>query len=411
MMSNLFLTRVSTYSTYGKVSLETQDEWLSVLHLATRWSFDDLRTLSVEHLGSLPTTSAIDKLLMGRKYDVSRWVSEAYVELCQRDEPLTLAECDKLSLVDIVNINSARHKARLYTGMRPFADIQCIIEGFLEPSPPLVLDSTEEMLIPSQSANPLSSPLATLDTSGDDILNDFSAIKPPDMPRISRLIKLYTQKPSKITISALQELVQPYYDQAFIMEAISESITAHLQDGEAVKNITELAQTMLDSISLYCGDPVGRPDQQSPTGSRWLAQCMMKHCYTNVHDWQHSNIGTPLAQRTIAFLAWLNETGYLSRDVFEPCWLEMIRQIQEPLEQWITSYYTLFSQNGSDIQTQVHALYIDQFFDRVQSLCDENSTECCYSYCSTYGVRCNICRLRVSLPSEKLINSAYFLYT
>lgn len=173
------LIRTPTYRTYGKVSLESQDEWLSILHLATTWSFDDLRILSIDRLGSLPTTSAIDKLLMGRNYDVSHWITEAYVAVCQRDEPLTLAECDKLSVVDIVGINSARHKARVYTGMRPLGEIQSVIDDILEPSPLPALDCTAETPVPPQSAKPPSDPSATPTISGNSTPSNISLAEPP----------------------------------------------------------------------------------------------------------------------------------------------------------------------------------------------------------------------------------------
>ena len=118
-------------SEYGKVCLKSQDEWLSILHLATKWSFHPLRVLSIEHLDLLRMTSPVDKLLLGRKYDVLGWVTSGYFSLCERAESLTMDEGRRLPLEDVIGISEARLKVRVCTGMRPLAQIQSIIEGLV----------------------------------------------------------------------------------------------------------------------------------------------------------------------------------------------------------------------------------------------------------------------------------------
>lgn len=90
--------------------LTTMEEWTSVLSLASRWEFMSLHQLAIERLSSI--TSAVDKLIIGRQYDLPQWLLSAYTELCERREPLTLEEGRKLGVDDVVIISHVRHSIR-----------------------------------------------------------------------------------------------------------------------------------------------------------------------------------------------------------------------------------------------------------------------------------------------------------
>ena len=98
------------YSEFGKFALKTVDEWTSVLRLSSMWGFQSIRTLAIEHLSMI--AGPVDKIVLGHAFDVSRWLPEAYLAICDRTEPLTIDEGERLGVKDVVRINAAREAMR-----------------------------------------------------------------------------------------------------------------------------------------------------------------------------------------------------------------------------------------------------------------------------------------------------------
>ncbi|KAI0735308.1 hypothetical protein C8Q76DRAFT_610069 [Earliella scabrosa] len=90
----------------------TPDEWTSILSLATRWDFNDVRALAIKQLQTLDM-SPTDKIVIAREYDVGgRWVLNAYTALCERPEPLSLPEASRLGLETAMRIAQLREQLR-----------------------------------------------------------------------------------------------------------------------------------------------------------------------------------------------------------------------------------------------------------------------------------------------------------
>ncbi|EGN92768.1 hypothetical protein SERLA73DRAFT_190621 [Serpula lacrymans var. lacrymans S7.3] len=101
----------------GVYKARTAGEWESVLHLATRWEFDDVRALAIRHLETLPM-SPVDRIVLSRKFDIrSNWALSAYTELCERAEPLSMDEGHALGLDTTIRVSQLREKLRC--GRRP----------------------------------------------------------------------------------------------------------------------------------------------------------------------------------------------------------------------------------------------------------------------------------------------------
>jgi hypothetical protein len=98
------------FSEFGKYTLTTLDEWTSVLHLASKWGFESIRTLALRKL--LPLASPVDKIVLGRKYGFDDWLTPAFVAVCARAEPLSLEEAKRMDSEDVACIYQAREKAR-----------------------------------------------------------------------------------------------------------------------------------------------------------------------------------------------------------------------------------------------------------------------------------------------------------
>ncbi|KAF8957344.1 hypothetical protein BDZ97DRAFT_112274 [Flammula alnicola] len=67
---------------FAEPSLKTVEEWASVLMLATKWVFTDIRALAIRNLTSI--ASSVDKIVLGTKYDVHDWLAPAFKDLVTR---------------------------------------------------------------------------------------------------------------------------------------------------------------------------------------------------------------------------------------------------------------------------------------------------------------------------------------
>ncbi|VDB95676.1 unnamed protein product [Peniophora sp. CBMAI 1063] len=77
----------------------TVDEWMSVLKLSTMWCLDDLRAKSVSEADAgVAELGPIEKLVLAKRYNVSRWFIEAMEALGKRDAFIFAEERDKIGM-------------------------------------------------------------------------------------------------------------------------------------------------------------------------------------------------------------------------------------------------------------------------------------------------------------------------
>ena len=99
-------------SAFGVHRAQTLEEWTSILSLATRWEFSDIRSLAIRSLQSL-NVSPVDRIVLSRDFDISgRWTLAAYTTLCERPDPLTFSEASKLGLEDSIRVAQLREQLR-----------------------------------------------------------------------------------------------------------------------------------------------------------------------------------------------------------------------------------------------------------------------------------------------------------
>ncbi|KAJ7772029.1 hypothetical protein DFH07DRAFT_997847, partial [Mycena maculata] len=73
----------------------SQDEWISVLKLSTMWLFSEARILAIRHLTG-HSLDCIQRILLGRQYDVSEWLRSGYTELARRSTSISSEEANKI---------------------------------------------------------------------------------------------------------------------------------------------------------------------------------------------------------------------------------------------------------------------------------------------------------------------------
>ncbi|KAI0366761.1 hypothetical protein BV20DRAFT_971499 [Pilatotrama ljubarskyi] len=97
---------------YGAHKANSVGEWQSILSLATRWEFNDIRELAIRQLQSLDM-HPVDRVLLAQEFDIGgRWALSAYTALCERPEPLSLAEAGRLGLETTTRIAQLREQLR-----------------------------------------------------------------------------------------------------------------------------------------------------------------------------------------------------------------------------------------------------------------------------------------------------------
>ncbi|KZP11507.1 RHD3-domain-containing protein [Athelia psychrophila] len=99
-------------SEYGSAvyTASTVDEWTAILHLAVRWGFQSISTLSIMQL--TPIATDIDKIVLGRQYEINPWLHEAFTAVCMREQSVTKEEGRRMRVDDIIEISAMRQLFR-----------------------------------------------------------------------------------------------------------------------------------------------------------------------------------------------------------------------------------------------------------------------------------------------------------
>lgn len=89
----------------------TMDEWRSILALSTQWGFESIRLLAIREVFSL--ASPIDKIVLGRQYDIRVWLPDAYEAVCLREDPLSDEEAERIGAKDTARVARLRERRML----------------------------------------------------------------------------------------------------------------------------------------------------------------------------------------------------------------------------------------------------------------------------------------------------------
>lgn len=107
-------------SVVGKYSASLP-EWISILQLATRWLFDDIRALAIAELSDFKI-DPVQKVAIALQCDIPEWLHSAYMVLCIRKNPLTLEEGRKLGVDVVTKLAYAREIYRDNNTHRNYRD-------------------------------------------------------------------------------------------------------------------------------------------------------------------------------------------------------------------------------------------------------------------------------------------------
>lgn len=105
----------------------TEQEWLSVLRLASMWDFLKIRQTAIEKLQAR-SLDLITKIELAHKYEIREWLFGAYLALGKRLEPLSVGEGQRLGFDFAIKMASVREQLlrdkiahpNAYRSQRPF---------------------------------------------------------------------------------------------------------------------------------------------------------------------------------------------------------------------------------------------------------------------------------------------------
>ncbi|KAJ4471538.1 hypothetical protein J3R30DRAFT_3299552, partial [Lentinula aciculospora] len=99
--------------------IQTIEEWVSVLKVASALGMEDIHTLAVNHL--LNTASPADRIMLASNYGVgTQRVVSAFKELCMSTRPLTEEEGRKVGVQGLIKL--ARMKNELQQNTAEYLD-------------------------------------------------------------------------------------------------------------------------------------------------------------------------------------------------------------------------------------------------------------------------------------------------
>jgi hypothetical protein len=89
----------------------TKSKWLSVLKLATMWTFKEIRALAIDKL-TKETMGPIEQVLVAKQYNVPQWLRSGYQALATRSEMLSVEEAGQLGYLTAILLFQAREQVR-----------------------------------------------------------------------------------------------------------------------------------------------------------------------------------------------------------------------------------------------------------------------------------------------------------
>ena len=75
------------------------------------WEMSEIRTVAMRLLSQI--RNPFTKITLGREYGHSPWLSEGFIMLCLRPEPITANEAVQLTKEDVIACAAAREEIRL----------------------------------------------------------------------------------------------------------------------------------------------------------------------------------------------------------------------------------------------------------------------------------------------------------
>ncbi|KAJ7772024.1 hypothetical protein DFH07DRAFT_937719 [Mycena maculata] len=109
----------------SKTPILSNVEWMSVLKLANLWHFLEIRELAIKQLDAHAANSldCVERILLGKQYDVSAWLRSGYQDLARRKTPISMDEAKQLGWEVTLQIFHLREGAVTH-GRNPYKNLE-----------------------------------------------------------------------------------------------------------------------------------------------------------------------------------------------------------------------------------------------------------------------------------------------
>lgn len=99
-------------SSFGNYTKATQHDWKTILRIAAKWGFDQVRELAVRHLENTDI-DLVNRIKLYKEHGVAqKHLFPLYMQLAVRRELITLDEAQILGMETLVKIHSVRERIR-----------------------------------------------------------------------------------------------------------------------------------------------------------------------------------------------------------------------------------------------------------------------------------------------------------
>ncbi|KAH8110461.1 hypothetical protein DFH11DRAFT_1619835 [Phellopilus nigrolimitatus] len=110
----------------GYEDLISSDEWASVLSVADKFQFEDVRKLAIARLSKC--TLPVDMIILGHQYGIREFLVTGFTEIGKRDHALKADEIRRLDIEDIALIISKREQTE-YLRQRLRSQASGLVKG------------------------------------------------------------------------------------------------------------------------------------------------------------------------------------------------------------------------------------------------------------------------------------------
>ena len=91
--------------------------WLDVLNVSTEFQCERARAAAIEHLG--PLLTPVNKVWWARRYDVQKWLLDAYRDICIRSIAIQVEDMEKIGGMTAIILYETREKLRDFRQVPP----------------------------------------------------------------------------------------------------------------------------------------------------------------------------------------------------------------------------------------------------------------------------------------------------
>ncbi|EIN06623.1 hypothetical protein PUNSTDRAFT_121773 [Punctularia strigosozonata HHB-11173 SS5] len=135
---------------FGQYTLSSPSEWISVLRVAHYFRFDSVKALAKDQL--VINIRPIDKIVCSREFNLPEWLKDACLDLCYRQDSLTVEEAMLAGLPFFTKIAAARERIRSDARLLPHHEAVAIIDRMFAP------DDTTPAASPSNDMDVITQP-------------------------------------------------------------------------------------------------------------------------------------------------------------------------------------------------------------------------------------------------------------